>query len=145
MGAESRLHRPTRDPRHAAVEPTPPLADAGPVVVCLNEGWGGAERLDEALSWGRRTGSPLTAVYVMAERGTRRALRTADRAIGRARARGAAAGVPIGEAMVGAPDVPDGLLLATRALGGRVGIGVREVEHRAELERVGVPLVEVGW
>jgi hypothetical protein len=63
----------------------------------------------------------------------------------RARARGVATGVPIGEAVVGAPSVADGLLLATRALGGRVGIGVREVEHRAELERVGVPLVEVGW
>jgi hypothetical protein len=145
MGTESRLHRPPRDPRQAAVEPVPPLADAGPVVVCLNQGWGGAERLDEALGWSRRTGSPLTAVFVMAERGTRRALRAATRAMDRARARGAVTGVPIGEAVVGAPSVPDGLLLAARALGGRVGVGVREVEHRAELERVGVPLVEVGW
>jgi hypothetical protein len=144
VSAESRLHRPTWDPRHAAVEPVPPLAEAGPVVVCLNDGWGGDGRLDEALRWSHRTGSPLTAVYVTAA-SSRRGIRAATRAMDRARARGVATGVPIGEAVVGAPSVADGLLLATRALGGRVGIGVREVEHRAELERVGVPLVEVGW
>jgi hypothetical protein len=143
--ADSGVRRTPREPRHAALEPTPPLADAGPVVVCLNEGWGGAERLDEALRWSLRTGSPLTAVYVTDEQSSRRGLRAATRAMDRARTCGVATGVPIGEAVVGAPSVADGLLLATRALGGRVGIGVREVEHRAELERVGVPLVEVGW
>jgi nucleotide-binding universal stress UspA family protein len=121
-------------------------AHGTPVLVCLNGGWGGRQLVAEALSWSRRTGRSLAFVYVLpVEAAGRRQVRVARRALRDAREVAVGHGSPVGETVVRAASVPDGLRMACDAMNAEVALALRDEPRRVELEAHGVPLLHITW
>jgi len=131
-----------RPPDRAAAEDAG--ADSVPVLICLNDGWGGEDLLSVGLRWAARADRPVSAVYVLTRaRPRRRDLRAADRALIRARARAEQEECGAGLMLICACDVPAGLDAATGATGGEVLLWSGEPTLARALEATRVPFVEL--
>jgi hypothetical protein len=130
------------------VRETPPeeVESPRPLLVCLNDGWGGEGLLESALRWSARSGEPVTAIHVVQRiPARRRDIRTAERALVHARAMARRAGAAMGELVVLAADVPEGLSIGSLATGGDVVLWTGEVALCFTLEALGVPFREMAW
>ena len=138
---------PPARPQEGRAEDTPRGAEgAGPLILCLNPGWGGRALVKEGLSWTGRTGTPAVFAYVVVRRGrSRLGMRGATRAIRWARDLARRHERTVGETVVLADSVAEGLRLAQAALGGHVGLCVRDRAHHEELRAADVPVLDVAW
>ena len=119
-------------------------ADAFPVLVCLNRGWGGERLLRAGIRWARSVGRPLSAVYVLtASRPRRRHIRAANRALRDARAIAERADRGAGLLMICACDVAAGLDAAAAATAGEVLLWSGDHSRSVALAVTGVPYREL--
>jgi hypothetical protein len=118
----------------------------GPLLVCLNDGWGGRALIDDPAFWAPWIGEEPGPVFVYVLAGDaprRRRQRAAERALQDAQRRALRMGLLPRTMFVRAATVPAGVALASRALGGRAVLVMNASQREDRLIRLGVSVVEL--
>lgn len=118
----------------------------GPLLVCLNDGWGGLACLDDPTVWARWIGEEQGPVFVyvlVGEAPRPRRLREAERALSDAQREARRIGLLPRVMLVRAGTVPAGVAMASKALGGQAVLVLQASRREDRLIRLGVSVVEL--